>query len=89
MGSRSRSRARTTRAVRAAARTASRPRPTSCSLARTAELTLDLPAGRYKVECLVDGHDDLGMEGFLEVRRDAPMVEAPHGQSGSAPAVTI
>ncbi|MGH2636993.1 MAG: plastocyanin/azurin family copper-binding protein [Actinomycetota bacterium] len=55
----------------------------------TAELTLDLPAGRYKVECLVDGHDDLGMEGFLEVRRDAPMVEAPHGQSGSASAVTI
>ena len=37
-------------------------------------LTLNLRAGVYKVECLVDGHDDKGMEGFLEVRRDAPLV---------------
>lgn len=38
------------------------------------ELTLDLAPGVYKVECLVDGHDDRGMEAFLEVRRDAPLV---------------
>jgi plastocyanin len=41
---------------------------------RTARLTLDLPAGLYKVECLVEGHDDMGMEGLLEVRKDAPLV---------------
>ena len=39
-------------------------------------LTLDLPAGLYKVECFVDGHDDLGMEGPLEVSADAPLVRA-------------
>lgn len=39
-------------------------------------LTLDLAPGRYEVECLVDGHDDLGMEGFLEVREDAPLAPA-------------
>ena len=32
---------------------------------------LDLAPGTYKIECLVDGHDDLGMEGFLHVRRGA------------------
>lgn len=32
---------------------------------------LSLAPGIYKIECLVDGHDDLGMEGFLEVRRGA------------------
>lgn len=37
-------------------------------------LTLDLAPGVYKVECLVDGHDDLGMEILLEVRADAPLV---------------
>jgi len=37
-------------------------------------LTLNLAAGVYKVECLVDGHDDLGMEGSLEVRAGAPFV---------------
>ena len=40
-----------------------------------AELTLDLPTGLYKVECIVPGHDDLGMEGFLEVREGAPLVK--------------
>jgi plastocyanin len=53
-------------------------------------LTLHLPAGLYKVECLVDGHDDMGMEGFLEVRRDAPLVTpAGGGTSGAAPTVSI
>ncbi len=41
----------------------------------TTELTLDLAPGLYKVECLVQGHDDRGMEGFLEVRADAPLAE--------------
>lgn len=40
----------------------------------SSEMTLDLPAGVYKVECLVDGHDDLGMEVLMEVRPDAPLV---------------
>lgn len=40
----------------------------------TTELTLDLTAGLYKVECIVPGHDDLGMEAFLEVRGNAPLV---------------
>jgi hypothetical protein len=40
-----------------------------------AGLTLDLPAGLYKVECIVPGHDDLGMEGFPEVRAGAPPVK--------------
>src|SRR5918999_2370208 len=40
----------------------------------TIQFRLNLPAGVYKVECLVDGHDDMGMETFLEVRQDAPLV---------------
>ncbi|HEX6230176.1 MAG TPA: plastocyanin/azurin family copper-binding protein [Actinomycetota bacterium] len=50
-------------------------------------LTLDLGPGRYKVECLVEGHDDLGMEAFLEVRRDAPLLAA--GPSDRGPMVSI
>jgi plastocyanin len=46
------------------------------------QLTLDLPAGLYKVECLVEGHDDMGMEGFLEVRANAPLVRASGGRDG-------
>ena len=52
-----------------------------------AELTLNLPAGTYKVECIVQGHDDLGMEGFLDVRPNAPLVDA--GASQDADAVSI
>jgi len=53
-------------------------------------LTLDLWPGLYKVECLVDGHDDLGMEGLLEVREDAPLVvaDAP-SRPGDGPEVSI
>lgn len=36
-------------------------------------VTLDLPPGLYKMECLVDGHDDLGMETMFEVRPAAPL----------------
>jgi plastocyanin len=53
----------------------------------TTKLTMNLPAGLYKVECLVPGHDDLGMEGFLEVREDAPLVRS--GGGASADAVSI
>jgi plastocyanin len=35
-------------------------------------VTLTQP-GAYKIECLVDGHDDMGMEDILEVRSDAPL----------------
>jgi plastocyanin len=38
----------------------------------TVELT---QTGIYKIECLVDGHDDMGMEGPLEVSANAPLVE--------------
>lgn len=37
-------------------------------------MTVTLAPGVYEIECLVDGHDDMGMEGVLEVRRDAPLV---------------
>lgn len=49
----------------------------------TARLSLDLLPGIYKVECLVDGHDDLGMEGFLEVRTEAPLVRDQNSAGGS------
>ena len=45
-------------------------------------LGMELPPGVYKIECLVEGHDDMGMEGFLEVRRDAPLKKVT---SGGAP----
>lgn len=37
-------------------------------------LTVTLTPGVYEIECLVDGHDDMGMEGVLEVRPRAPLV---------------
>ncbi|HEV2754323.1 MAG TPA: plastocyanin/azurin family copper-binding protein [Actinomycetota bacterium] len=45
----------------------------------TARMTVTLGPGLYEIECLVDGHDDMGMEGVLEVSADAPLVrsEAP------------
>ena len=49
----------------------------------TARLALDLHPGLYKVECLVDGHDDLGMEGFLEVRTDASLVRDRMAAAGT------
>lgn len=54
-----------------------------------AELTLNLPAGTYKVECIVQGHDDLGMEGFLEVRPNAPLVDAGASQGPGGDTVSI
>ena len=50
----------------------------------TTRLRLDLPPGVYKIECLVSGHDDRGMEDFLEVRAGAPLQKRtqarPEGQ---------
>jgi plastocyanin len=41
----------------------------------SAEVELDLEAGVYKLECNVEGHDDMGMELLLEVSPDAPLGE--------------
>jgi plastocyanin len=41
---------------------------------QTVRVPLNLTPGVYKIECFVDGHDDLGMEILLEVRADAPLV---------------
>jgi plastocyanin len=40
------------------------------------EVELDLEAGVYKLECNVEGHDDMGMEMLLEVSPDAPLAAA-------------
>ena len=50
-------------------------------------LPADLPPGTYTIECFVDGHDDLGMETTLVVRRDAPLVRAadPAGMKARLP----
>ena len=53
-----------------------------------AELTLHLPAGTYKVECIVQGHDVLGMEGFLEVRPNAPLVDPSANGSGDSVSIS-
>jgi plastocyanin len=54
----------------------------------TVRLRLDLPAGVYKIECFVDGHDDLGMETLLEVRPGAPLVRE-NAATGRRNAVAI
>jgi plastocyanin len=38
-------------------------------------MRMTLDPGVHKIECLVDGHDDMGMEDLLEVRVDAPLVK--------------
>jgi plastocyanin len=55
----------------------------------TVELDLDLPAGVYKLECNVEGHDDMGMEMLFEVRRDAPLVASAAASKQSKAAVAI
>lgn len=47
-------------------------------------VTLRLRPGVYKLECNVDGHDDLGMETLLEVKKDERPVRAGGGQGTSA-----
>lgn len=53
---------------------------------------LDLRPGVYKLECNVEGHDDLGMETLLEVRKGAPLAAAEGRRAGAGtarPAVEI
>ena len=50
------------------------------------EVELDLEAGVYKLECNVEGHDDMGMEMLLEVSPDALVEEAP-AAAGTAVAI--
>ena len=38
-------------------------------------MTVDLGPGVYKIECLVDGHDDMGMEAPLPVRPGAALLK--------------
>ena len=53
-------------------------------------MTVELSPGIHKIECLVDGHDDMGMEGPLEVRKDAPFVkEEESDASGSDGVVAV
>ena len=47
---------------------------------------LDLRPGVYKLECNVEGHDDLGMEVLLEVRKGARLAPAAEGRTAADPA---
>ena len=51
-------------------------------------MTVNLSPAIYKIECLVDGHDDMGMEGSLEVRRGAPLVRTEAKATADAVAIT-
>ena len=54
-----------------------------------AKLKVVLGPGVHKIECKVDGHDDLGMEGPLRVSEDAPLVtEEPAKKSSDSVAVS-
>jgi plastocyanin len=53
----------------------------------SAEVELDLSEGVYKLECNVDGHDDMGMEMLLDVRGDAPLTKA--AEVGAQTAVVV
>jgi plastocyanin len=55
----------------------------------TVRLTVNLVPGVYKVECLVEGHDDLGMENILRVSPGAPLARQPGGGAGGRHEVTI
>ena len=52
-------------------------------------MTVTLGEGVHKIECLVDGHDDMGMEGPLDVRKEAPLVKNQEKQTESDGAVAI
>ena len=39
-------------------------------------MSVTLSPGVHKIECLVDGHDDMGMEDLLDVRAGAPLVKS-------------
>ena len=50
-------------------------------------LEVTLSPGVYKIECIVEGHDDMGMERMFEVQTNAPLVK-PKG-SGSRDGIAI
>jgi plastocyanin len=50
----------------------------------TVVVELDLDEGVYKLECNVEGHDDMGMEMLLEVRKDAPLAKAKKSSAKKA-----
>ena len=52
-------------------------------------LRLTLSPGVHKIECLVDGHDDMGMEDLLDVRADAPLVKVPSASTAGPGRVAI
>jgi plastocyanin len=51
------------------------------------EVELELSNGVYKLECNVDGHDDMGMEMLLDVRRDAPLAKAAQADTQTGVAI--
>jgi plastocyanin len=53
------------------------------------EVELKLGPGVYKLECNVEGHDDMGMETLLDVRPDAPLAKAPKATARKSPTVAI
>ena len=52
-------------------------------------MTVTLTEGVHKIECLVDGHDDMGMEGPLDVRKDVPLVKSEEKSTDSDDEVSI
>lgn len=47
----------------------------------TTRMTVELSEGMHKIECLVDGHDDMGMEGPLDVLKNAPLIREEGAKS--------
>ena len=45
---------------------------------------VDLREGLYKLECNVEGHDDMGMETMLKVEKGAPLAAAKGGGAAKA-----
>jgi plastocyanin len=56
---------------------------------QTISFELNLRPGIHKVECFIEGHDDLGMEILLKVRPDAPKVRQESAAAGGGDAVSI
>jgi plastocyanin len=53
------------------------------------KVVLDLTEGTYKLECTVEGHDDMGMETLMRVRKGAPLQATAKPQSQGATSVSI
>ena len=52
-------------------------------------MSVTLMPGLHKIECLVDGHDDMGMERMFDVRADAPLVKVNSKASAAPDKVSI